>query len=271
MRYSYSRLILALAALMHATATAAMPSGDVICPGPPPVLRQLQAETCSRAACSATVFCCTCYSCTNGSLKFTYGFLACQRGNGGTFFKKTTAYIMHEQVEVLVLSRHHRRPSKLRGRRLLTFEQSKTSPSILPQQRALDRTSTAGAVHVLRLQPSCTRASPPPFRERKSSALPPRRPSERFNPRSAPEKCAPPPRTAARATPVKVVWLAHWDIFRNGPPQRFRYWEWCLRGKEGNNKAIPRWFPEVHILRCFEVFGSTVTIGSTPLGSAAHR
>jgi hypothetical protein len=55
---------------------------------------------------------------------------------------------------------------------------------------------------VLRSQPSCRRASLPPFRERISSALAPRRSSERSNLRSGLEKCAP---TAARATSVKAV------------------------------------------------------------------
>ncbi|KAJ7720191.1 hypothetical protein B0H16DRAFT_1474539 [Mycena metata] len=66
MHYS-SQLILALAALMHAATTIALPTEERACPrGPPSVLRALQPETCSKGACSATVFCCTCYTCNNG-------------------------------------------------------------------------------------------------------------------------------------------------------------------------------------------------------------
>ncbi|KAJ7692846.1 hypothetical protein B0H17DRAFT_1060849 [Mycena rosella] len=65
MRYS-SQLILTLAALMHAATTIALPTEERACPGPPSVLRALQPETCSKGACSATLFCCTCYSCVNG-------------------------------------------------------------------------------------------------------------------------------------------------------------------------------------------------------------
>ncbi|KAJ7686363.1 hypothetical protein B0H17DRAFT_1204274 [Mycena rosella] len=66
MRY-YSTVVLVLAALMRADITAAMPSGDIICPGPPSVLRSLHTEvTCPGQACSATVPCCTCYLCSAG-------------------------------------------------------------------------------------------------------------------------------------------------------------------------------------------------------------
>ncbi|KAJ6602712.1 hypothetical protein DFH09DRAFT_1270574, partial [Mycena vulgaris] len=65
MRYS-SQLILALAALMHAATTIALPTEERACPGPPSVLRALAPETCSKGACSATLFCCTCFSCIDG-------------------------------------------------------------------------------------------------------------------------------------------------------------------------------------------------------------
>jgi hypothetical protein len=66
MRYSY--LILALATLMQASAA---PSGDIICPGPPAVLRALQPDTCAGKACTTLFGCCTCYVCNEGVSAFT--------------------------------------------------------------------------------------------------------------------------------------------------------------------------------------------------------
>ncbi|KAJ7488326.1 hypothetical protein FB451DRAFT_1227012 [Mycena latifolia] len=62
MRYS-SYLTLALAALMQASITAALPSGNIECPGPPSVLRALQPELCPLRACTTAADCCVCYLC----------------------------------------------------------------------------------------------------------------------------------------------------------------------------------------------------------------
>ncbi|KAJ6548229.1 hypothetical protein DFH09DRAFT_1170029 [Mycena vulgaris] len=64
-----SYFILALAALMQAGLVAAVPSGNFECPGPPSVLRSLDANVvlrCPNQPCSATVPCCQCYLCNAG-------------------------------------------------------------------------------------------------------------------------------------------------------------------------------------------------------------
>ncbi|KAJ7107938.1 hypothetical protein C8R44DRAFT_885322 [Mycena epipterygia] len=65
MRY-HSYFTILLAVLMQAGITAAAPSGDTTCPGPPSVLKRLQPDICAGKACSATVACCTCFFCIEG-------------------------------------------------------------------------------------------------------------------------------------------------------------------------------------------------------------
>jgi hypothetical protein len=61
-----SYLSLAIAALMHAGSTAALPRAEIICPAPPAVLRALQPEICPGKVCTTAANCCTCYACEGG-------------------------------------------------------------------------------------------------------------------------------------------------------------------------------------------------------------